>query len=682
MGIFDALTTAVAGLQAQSFALQNISGNIANSETTGYKETDTTFADMVSAAAQGQQSADGVTANSVATNTVQGTIESTSVSTDMAINGDGFFVVAMPTGTADNEPVFSGVDDYTRAGDFQLNSDGYLVNGSGYYLMGIPLDSSTGNPVGNTPEVLQFNDEFVPAEATTEITYQANLPSDPSSGILDPVDFEANPLAGAPVAAEIDGTGATLKPDAAAVGTSSGVDLTSDTTLTSLGLTTGDTFTIDDGTTTTTYTIASDDTITADNGTDTETYDSAGSENTVGDLITAINGGATGGNPTVTAALNSSNDLVLTGANDTVLITTGGTGASDVGFGSGNNSFDPTNLLTQGAVSPGQTLTVSVGGGPAQTITFGTGTGEVATLTQLQSAVQGLTGVTGTVNTANGDITLTAQSPTDSITVGGTATAEEFGIQNTTALPANGTVVANDSTTFTDQSIDGGSITAYDSEGNPVNVQFRWAETSSGTWQLFYETDSSATGTEAQWQNVGTTFTFNSSGELTPPISSVAIDNLTVNGDNLGNVQLNFGANGLTQFADSSSSSEATVNTLQQNGYAAGTLQSIAVNDQNEITGTFSNGQTIPLAQITLATFSGADSLQALNGQAYAATTDSGPPVYGAGGTVEGSSLESSNVDIATQFSDLIVAQQAYSANARVMSTADQMIQSLLQVIQ
>ncbi len=97
MGIFDALTTAVAGLQAQSFALQNISGNIANSQTIGYKETDTNFADLVSAAAAAQQTSRGVTAGSVASNTVQGTIQSTSVSTDMAINGDGWFVVAKPT---------------------------------------------------------------------------------------------------------------------------------------------------------------------------------------------------------------------------------------------------------------------------------------------------------------------------------------------------------------------------------------------------------------------------------------------------------------------------------------------------------------------------------------------------------------------------------------------------------
>src|SRR5271165_7666469 len=68
MGIFDALTTAVTGLQAQSFALQNISGNIANSQTTGFKETDTAFQDLVSQAAIGLQTTDGVTASSQATN--------------------------------------------------------------------------------------------------------------------------------------------------------------------------------------------------------------------------------------------------------------------------------------------------------------------------------------------------------------------------------------------------------------------------------------------------------------------------------------------------------------------------------------------------------------------------------------------------------------------------------------
>src|ERR1700735_5770616 len=75
MGIFDALTTAVSGLQAQSFALQNISGNISNSQTVGYKETDTGFQALVSNAALGQETSGGVFASSTSSNTVQGTIQ-------------------------------------------------------------------------------------------------------------------------------------------------------------------------------------------------------------------------------------------------------------------------------------------------------------------------------------------------------------------------------------------------------------------------------------------------------------------------------------------------------------------------------------------------------------------------------------------------------------------------------
>ncbi len=660
MGIFDALTTAVAGLQAQSFALQNISGNIANSQTTGYKETDTTFQDLVSQAAQNEQTANGVIANSVATNTVQGTINSTQVSTDMAINGDGWFVVAQPTGFTDNQPVFSGVTDFTRAGDFQLNANGNLVNAAGYYLMGIPVNAITGNPEGSVPQVLQFQNNFIPAQETTSITYEANLPSTPTSGMVNPSDYANNPIAGS----EIIGTGATLLPDAAATGTGTVGSLTDATALTSLGLAATDTVSVGDGTNTTVYTVTN--------------------TSTVGDLINAINSGASG-NAAVTATLTGGN-IVLTGNNDTATISVSGSAANDaadLGFGAANDTFPPTNLLTQGL--SGKTLTVSVGGGVPQVITFGTGAGDVETMSQLQAAVQGLTGVIGSVNTANGNISLLATDPTATLAVAGTASPSTFGIQTPSVAPGNSTVIGSDLATFTSQSISGGSITAYDSEGNPLNTQFRWAQvgnsSSGSTWNLFYQTNSTATGAQAAWQNVGENFIFNSSGQLVQPTSSALnIPSLTINGDTLNNVEINFGSNGLTQFANTSGTAQVTQ--LQQNGFAAGQLQSVAVDSQNRVVGTFTNGQTIPLAQITLATFNGENSLQALNGGAYAATADSGPPIYGATGKIDGSSLEASNVDISTQFSNLIVAQQAYSANARVMTTANQMIQSLLQVIQ
>jgi flagellar hook protein FlgE len=681
MGLFDALTTAVGGLQAQSFALQNISGNISNSQTTGFKETDTSFDALVSLAAAGQQTSGSVLAESVATNSVQGSIQSSTISTNMAINGDGWFTVAKPSSFSDNQPVFSGVNDYTRRGDFQENSGGFLVNGAGYYLMGIPVSATTGNPLGSVPSVLQFSTNFVPAQPTTQIQYQANLASNPTtavssptvpgSNLLNPIGFTANPLVGAPAAAKITGTGATLLPDAAAVGTGSVTLATGlNTTLASLGFTVGPpatTVTVSDGVHTTSYTYTAGDKIS--------------------DLKNFINSGAVG-NAAVSASLNANNQLVLTSANALTPITVGGTGAAAIGYGTGQNQFQPTNLLTQNTVAPGQTLTVSTvtppGATTTNTITFGPT--QVATLAQLQTALQGLSNVTASVNLTNGNISMTANNATDQISIGGNAGAARFGIQNLLAVPANGTVVADDVQTFTNESISGGSVTGYDSTGNPVNVQLRWAKTDAvavgGTdsWQLFYQTNSNATGTQSAWQNVGTVFKFNASGQMNPPLSSLTLPNLTVNGDSLGNVQLVLGSNGLTQFADTSGTVQ--VNQFQQNGFAAGKLQSIAVNGQNRVVGTFSNGQNIPLAQVTLANFNGQNALQALNGGAYAATVDSGPPLFSATGQIVGNSVEASNVDIATQFSHLIVAQQAYSASAKVMTTANQMMQSLLTVVQ
>ncbi len=94
MGIFGALTTAVTGMRAQSFALENISGNIANSQTTAFKRVDTSFVDLIPDNIPNKQLAGNVVANSRSTNSVQGDIQNASVGTFMAINGQGFFVVA------------------------------------------------------------------------------------------------------------------------------------------------------------------------------------------------------------------------------------------------------------------------------------------------------------------------------------------------------------------------------------------------------------------------------------------------------------------------------------------------------------------------------------------------------------------------------------------------------------
>jgi flagellar hook protein FlgE len=456
MGIFGALTTAVTGMRAQSFALENISGNIANSQTTAYKREDTSFVDLIPDNIPSKQLAGNVIANSRSTNSVQGDIQNASVGTYMAVNGQGFFVVEKPASFADNLPVFDGIDLYTRRGDFSTDKNGYLVNGAGYYLMGIPVDPQTGNLVGSVPTLLKFDSGFLPAQPTTQIQYQANLASYP---------LTANHDTGIPKS----------------------------------------------------------------------------------ELLQPI-----------------------------------------------NYSVDPT--------------------------------------------------VAGT-----------------------------------------GTVVANDVATFLKDSVSGGAITAYDVSGSPVNVQLRWAKTDSSlyggtdTWNLFYQTDSAATGVQTAWQNAGTDYTFAANGQMNPAVPIVTLPNVIVDGVSLGNVTLQHGATGITQFADPNGNVQ--VNALQQNGFPAGVLQSVSVNDKGRVVGTYSNSRTIDLAQITLANFNGVDGLKRIDGGAFVATDESGPPTYNAPGKIVGSSLEGSNTDIADEFTKLIVTQQAYSANTKVITTSNQMVQDLLNML-
>jgi flagellar hook protein FlgE len=606
MGIFDALNTAVGGLQAQSFALQNISGNIANASTTGYKGIGTSFVDLVpDSTTPNRQVAGGVTAYAQATITSQGTVSASTVATNMAINGDGFFSVEQASGTVDNSPVFTGVTDYTRRGDFQVNANGNLVNGAGYYLMGVAVDPKTGNPLGSVPQVLQFQNNFVPAQATSAIQYAANLPTTPSTpasstaapgtltaaGGINPADFASNPLpVGTPaplVNASI--TGAIVHNQMAApvpITASTALSGTAPSDSLAAGFANGDSITVD------------------------------------GTTISFVTAGATG------------NQLNVT---------------DNVGA-----------LLNKIAAITGATASVS---GTGQ-ITLNTGTAQNLNIV---------------ANTANATSVLSGL---------GFATVPITQARAAGTNVGTGIVTANDLATFTSESISGGAVTVYNSAGTPVNMQLRWAKTDSASlgsghqdsWNLFYQTDPNATGTQAAWVNAGTNFTFGANGAMTSPSgSAISIPGVVVSGQSLGAITVNIGAGGLTQYA--STGGTATINNISQNGYAAGQLQSVAINNSGLVVGTFSNGQNINLASVTLSHFNGTNYLKALNGGAYAATDLSGPAIAGASGSISGSSLEGSNTDIADEFTKLIVTQQAYSANTKVITTANSMVQDLLNVL-
>ncbi|MCH4089928.1 flagellar hook protein FlgE [Acetobacter sp.] len=172
MSIFNSLTTAVAGINAQSTAFTNLSNNIANSQTVGYKASDTSFQDTVSnnlaSYAQGQAVSDGVTAYTTSQTQKQGTISASTNTLALAISGNGFFDVSQPSGQATaGKETFSDQQYFTRNGNFYQDKNGYLFNTSGYYLNGYMVDPKTGT-LNNTLTQIQISDvAFRPTETTT-----------------------------------------------------------------------------------------------------------------------------------------------------------------------------------------------------------------------------------------------------------------------------------------------------------------------------------------------------------------------------------------------------------------------------------------------------------------------------------------------------------------------------------
>ena len=622
MGIFGALTTAVSGMRAQASALENVSGNIANSQTTAFKRMETSFVDLIPDAQPSKQLAGSVVANSRATNTVQGDIQSSPIGTFMAINGDGFFVIQKPSSFADNRPVFDGIDRYTRRGDFQPDKNGFLVNGAGYYLMGIPIDPITGNLVGSVPELLQFQNDFLPAQPTAQIEYRTNLASYPRtpdhdtsiprSELLNPATFSANPIAGAPIAARITGAGAQLADALAAV---SGTGTFAVPATTQLGAGNGGTLRI---------------TATPAGGAATS-YDIVFADaDTLDDIVADINGTA-GLSAAVTASIDTSGGsnklrIVANSADFDFAIGAASTDALTTRLGLAETSHASSNLLAKG-LSQGETLSVLVGAG-SFSITFGTGGSEVSTIAELTTALASYPAAMGTASVdANGNLTFTA-SGTNTITVSPAATATKFGVNVLNAQPASGTVIGQDLSAFFGQSIGGGAVTCYDVSGAPVNVQLRWAKVDSAlyggadTWNLFYQVNPNATGTQTAWRNAGVNYTFGPNGQMDPVIANLTLAGVTSNGISLGDVQLIHGAGGVTQFADPNGN--AQVNLLQQNGFPAGELQQVAVSDKGRLVGSYSNGRTLDLAEITLANFSGANYLKRIDGGAFDVTDELG----------------------------------------------------------
>jgi flagellar hook protein FlgE len=182
MSLFGALTTAISGLGSQSRSLGHISDNVANSQTVGFKRIDTNFVSYLTSSSASAHSPGTVVARPSYTNTVQGTIEQSDYPLALAIGGQGFFSVASSQGTVNGLPTFEDRQFYTRAGDFRMDRDGYIRNGSGYYLQGWPIDATTNEPDRTIINPIRIDQQVFNPVPTTEIDYSAFLPATAAVG--------------------------------------------------------------------------------------------------------------------------------------------------------------------------------------------------------------------------------------------------------------------------------------------------------------------------------------------------------------------------------------------------------------------------------------------------------------------------------------------------------------------
>ncbi len=297
--------------------------------------------------------------------------------------------------------------------------------------------------------------------------------------------------------------------------------------------------------------------------------------------------------------------------------------------------------------------------------------------TQTGETVQGWTATSSGINTtgAPGDIVLPtgavlAPTPTQNLSI-------------TANLDASATVGSADASVSV-------PVQVTDTLGNEQPLNFTFTKTAANSWSYDVTIPSGnlaggTAGTQTSILSSPGTVSFDSSGNLTSSTSPVTLSTAAL-ADGASPLSINWsmlGASGsplITQYSEASSSSST------QDGAQGAQLSGIGIQNGGQVVATFSNGQQKVEAQLALASIQNPDSLSNVGNNNYAATSDTatpaiGMPQTGGRGQIDGGALEGSNVDLATQFTNLIVYQSAYQAASKVITTADQMTQDLLNVI-
>ena len=731
MSLFGALQSGISGLAAQSTAMGAISDNIVNVNTVGYKNNTTSFQTLVTKqTSSSYYSPGGVQPVSKQGVNVQGLLSSTSSSTALAISGNGYFVV--------NQAANPGEGDlwaYTRAGDFNIDENGYLKNTGGFYAQGWSLLPWDGNPQASTVNIngvnymkayyasdgstVYINDNIIDprnlkpvnlstiggtATATKQISFGANLPSSDeiynattgtggkhkvSALIYDSLGNASN-MSLNYYKTSANGWSMTTSVPSGASNVSLHTEIRGQdqvyaaagqlefTSIPEAGsiisiTTNGETynFQFGNGTPTGPDMIGVDITSAVSVAEFSEIFATALKDNLPeGDRFAVQSNGISITQSTTGDALridasralscvqSSSNPNELTGIPTGIFTVDKVSDMLTNGAAINFTSTDPTQYV-------GQTLTINdvtfefvngggvTGGNVPVDISGLVNAGKVSpndVVSKLASEIQDADN--GIVEpgrfVANGStlqILPTSTGPDIEMTANLTQVANGR-VRNDGKEWENlgtGTVtIANEF--IVDEQIEQGSIVPavrFDSQGTPKqfyvsSMAIEWAN---GAQDM--------TGA----QNEGTRITLN-----------------------MGNVGTN---DGLTNL-----SGDFTTNYIRQDGAKFGSYSGVSIDESGVVTALFDNGETRPIAILPLATFSNPNGLESLTGNSWIETDYSGQALLKRAGTdgageIASNALENSTVDLATEFSNMIVTQRAYSAATKIITTADEMLDEL-----
>jgi flagellar hook protein FlgE len=631
-----------------------IGDNIANVNTIGFKAGRTTFQEALVQTTKGAgrpstisggtnpiQLGLGMTVATIDNLFQQGGLETTGQITDLAIQGSGFFVLSDGTGRY-----------YSRAGAFGFDANSNLVDPStGLFVQGRMADAdgvirSTAT-VGNI--TMPFGQQD-PARATSLLNLGNNLNSTATDSVatlnsagttgIETVSGTAVNGAGGTHTLTITGVQATFSTvtgaNVADDGTGNpGATLSGNMTLGSLGVTDVTGFTIS-----------------RDNGSNVDTVSGLTVDSTINDLI---------------SALNQINGISAELVGGEIRLTRDKAG-SGIDYNIETSASSVT-LNGSGVATAGNIVGVIFGVADGSTLEANGGTDHTFVCSDVFTPTSGTALPAQTLDIIVDENTGLATGIED---LGGGGVE----VDSITGLNAGTAIIATADTTHAS------SITVYDSQGaqHTLTIEFlKSVNPNEWSWTASFA------GTETIIGGGSGMVNFNDDGSLLSFTYDAGATGLTYNPNNgaaTSTVTINAGTagryDGLTGF-----SAPHTASVLTQNGYGLGILDKISIDKNGNISGIFTNGVSRVLAQIIVADFNNNSGLLKAGRSLYQTSANSGLPIEGIAGetisgTISSGALEASAVDIAQEFTSMITAQRGFQANARIITTSDNMLDELV----